>query len=338
MSEDLSKKRLGRGLSTLIGDINPAPVALEIKDQDLSKISKKTSDKISLNTNNNLYQDTETDLSIKGVFLNINDITPNPNNPRQSFAEEELDDLVNSIREHGIIQPIIVRILLDKKSVEIVAGERRWRAAQKAGLTKIPVIIKNIDDRTSLEIAIIENVQRADLNPIEEAKGYQKLITEYSYSQNAVAQVIGKSRSYVTNSLRLLKLPAEILQYIQNNLLSVGHARALVSAKNPLELANKVIKQQLSVRQLEYLIQQQDANDIKKEIENGLPLSNTDKENHIYFLEEVNNLKQIIKDKIGLNLSVKTNKYGGGNLMISYKNIEDIKRISQQLTINEFDK
>ncbi|ECI7719486.1 ParB/RepB/Spo0J family partition protein, partial [Salmonella enterica subsp. enterica] len=202
---DETKKRLGRGLAALIGEIDK-PAAANSTDQPLVAADRKVS---------------------------IDLISPNPRNPRRTFAEGDLTDLTQSIREHGLVQPVVVRPAPQPGRLELIAGERRWRAAQRAGLTEIPVIIRDVNDRTALELAIVENVQRADLNPVEEALGYQQLIDEHQYTQADLGQVIGKSRSHVANTLRLLKLPDVIRDMLQDGSLSAGHARALVTAHDP---------------------------------------------------------------------------------------------------------
>ena len=210
------KKGLGRGLSSLIGDTKV--------DTNINKLS-------------------------------ISELVRNKYQPRKSFNQENLDELTNSIKERGIIQPIIVRKSEDQKfKYEIIAGERRWLAAQNAGLHEVPVVITEADDLKSLEFAIVENVQRIDLNVIEEAQGYQRLINDFSYDQNKVAQFIGKSRSHVSNCLRLLNLPNEVVDLIKNNKLSQGHAKILVGLENAFFLAKKIIEKQLSVRQTESLV------------------------------------------------------------------------------------
>ena len=207
------KKGLGRGLSSLIGE---------------SKVESKTNK------------------------LLLSDIVPNKFQPRKNFNEENLDDLKNSIKERGVIQPIIVRKSESENSkFEIIAGERRWLAARKAGLHDIPVVVTEADDLKSLEFAIVENVQRHDLNPLEEAQGYKRLIDEFSYDQEKVSKFIGKSRSYITNSLRLLTLPALVLKYVEEKKISAGHAKILVGLDNAEFIANKIIEKKLSVRQSE---------------------------------------------------------------------------------------
>src|SRR5210317_760299 len=210
---DKLKKGLGRGLSSLIG---------------------------------------ETKLDSQKNRLPITDLVPNKFQPRKIFDEANLQDLINSIKERGIIQPIIVRYSPeDKKKFEIIAGERRWIAAQKVGLTEVPVVITEADDLKSLEFAIVENVQRHDLNPLEEAQGYKRLIDEFSYDQEKVAKFIGKSRSYIANSLRLLTLPDEVIKLIETQKISAGHAKILVGLDNASFIATKIIEKRLSVRQAE---------------------------------------------------------------------------------------
>ena len=210
------KKGLGRGLSSLIGE---------------SKVETKTNK------------------------LSLSDIIPNKFQPRKTFKEENLQDLTNSIKERGVIQPIIVRKSnSDAAKYEIIAGERRWLAARKAGLHDIPVVITEADDLKSLEFAIVENVQRHDLNPLEEAQGYKRLIDEFSYDQDKVSKFIGKSRSYITNSLRLLNLPSDVLNLLEKNKISPGHAKILVGLENASFVANKIIENKLSVRQSENFV------------------------------------------------------------------------------------
>ena len=185
----------------------------------------------------------ETKIETKSNKLSVSDILPNKFQPRKNFEEENLEDLTNSIRERGVIQPIIVRESnLEKSKYEIIAGERRWLAAQRAGLHDIPAVITNVDDLKSLEFAIVENVQRHDLNPLEEAQGYKRLIDEFSYDQEKVSKFIGKSRSYITNSLRLLNLPSEILKLLNEKKISAGHCKILVGLDNALFLANKIVE------------------------------------------------------------------------------------------------
>ena len=219
MNEDNSKRRLGRGLAALIGEMDQLPAA------DVGERPSVNPDRL----------------------VPIEFVGRNPRNPRRYFDESELQDLASSIRQHGIVQPVVVRTTADNR-YEIIAGERRWRAAQLAGLTDIPVIIRDVDDRTALEIAIVENVQRSDLNPLEEAMGYELLIADHGYTQNDLGEIIGKSRSHVANSLRLLKLPEPVRDMLASGSLSAGHARALIPTSDPIALAKTVVAKGMSVR------------------------------------------------------------------------------------------
>jgi len=268
------KKGLGRGLSSLIGE---------------TKVENKTNN------------------------LNLSEIIPNKYQPRKNFDEENLNDLVNSIKERGIIQPIIVRKSNSENSkYEIIAGERRWLAAQKAGLHEIPVVVIDADDLKSLEFAIVENVQRHDLNPLEEAQGYKRLIDEFSYDQDKVAKFIGKSRSYISNSLRLLNLPTEVLIYVEQKKITAGHAKILVGLENALFLANKFIEKKLSVRQAENLVKilkKSNKHTSKKIDPNILELENS------------------ISDKIGLSVSIKNSKNNKGVISFYYKELDQLNKI-----------
>jgi len=268
------KKGLGRGLSSLIGET-----------------------KVETNTNK----------------LSLSDIVPNKFQPRKNFEEENLEDLANSIKERGVIQPIIVRQSSSENTkYEIIAGERRWLAARKAGLHDIPVVIAEADDLKSLEFAIVENVQRHDLNPLEEAQGYKRLIDEFSYDQEKVSKFIGKSRSYITNSLRLLNLPDEILKFIEERKLTSGHAKILVGLDNALFIANKIIEKKLSVRQTENFVK----------IFRKKPNKST------FFKDpDIKNLEQIISDKTGLSVLIKNNKRNKGTITFSYHDSEQLNKI-----------
>ena len=268
------KKGLGRGLSSLIGE---------------SKVETKTNK------------------------LLLSDIIPNKFQPRKNFNEENLDDLKNSIKERGVIQPIIVRKSESENSkFEIIAGERRWLAARKAGLHDIPVVVTEADDLKSLEFAIVENVQRHDLNPLEEAQGYKRLIDEFSYDQEKVSKFIGKSRSYITNSLRLLTLPALVLKYVEEKKISAGHAKILVGLDNAEFIANKIIEKKLSVRQSESFVKI-----FKKK--KGSFLRSID--------PNIENLERSITDKIGLNVSIKNNKKNKGTITFAYHDIDQLNKI-----------
>ena len=269
------KKGLGRGLSSLLGDT-----------KSKTNITK----------------------------LSINGVNRNRLQPRKVFNKESLEELTNSIKENGVIQPIIVRS--DKSSAgkfEIVAGERRWLASQNAGLHEIPVIVLDVNDEKSLEFSIVENVQRQDLNAIEEAQGYQRLIDEFSYNQEKLAKFIGKSRSYIVNSLRLLSLPKEVISYVENEKISAGHARSLVGLSNATQIANKIAENKLSVRQSENLV---------RALRNKRNLKVVpSKDSNILDLE-----KSLV-DKTGINVEIKNNKNNSGKLSFEYKNLEQLDRL-----------
>ncbi|RLQ89625.1 ParB/RepB/Spo0J family partition protein [Notoacmeibacter ruber] len=228
MTDEAPRKRLGRGLAALIGEIDPPA------DERVSPPPAPSAD----------------------GRIAIDRIVPNQRNPRRHFAEDEIEDLAQSIRAHGLVQPVVVRrSSANPDGFELIAGERRWRASKRAGLIEVPYLLRDVDDRTALELAIIENVQRADLNPIEEAAGYQALIDEHEYSQNELAGVIGKSRSHVANTLRLLRLPDEVQRMLSDGDLSAGHARTLITADKPEALARRIVEEGLTVRQAEAIAQ-----------------------------------------------------------------------------------
>ena len=286
MADDTSRRRLGRGLAALIGEM----------DQPVSAISEKPlqSDRI----------------------LPIELIAQSANNPRRHFAEKEIAELAHSIKEHGIIQPIVVRSVDGGKGekFEIIAGERRWRASQKAGLTEVPVIIRNVDDKSALELAIIENVQRADLNAIEEGLGYQQLMDEHDYTQADLGDVIGKSRSHVANTLRLLKLPISVQSLVSEGALSAGHARTVVTATNPEALAKRIVSEGLSVRQAEVLAQEGEGSSAKKVKSNS---SNNGKDADTLALEKT------LSDATGYKVEI-THGTKGGQLKINYKTLDQL--------------
>lgn len=289
MNQDPSRKRLGRGLAALIGEMD--------KPIEQAKPAVGADGR-----------------------LPIDLIDPNPRNPRRSFAEEDLTDLAQSIREHGIVQPVVVRPTgRSDGRHEIIAGERRWRAAQKAGLTDVPVIIRDVSDRVALELAIVENVQRSDLNPIEEAAGYQQLIDEHSYTQSDLGQVIGKSRSHVANTLRLLKLSDGIKNMLIDGALSAGHARALVTAKDPESLAQRIVEGNLSVRQAEALAQQPDAASDRTPV-----APRPDKDADTLALEKM------LSDATGVNVAI-NHKNKGGEIRIAYKSLEQLDELCRRL-------
>ncbi len=271
---DKIKKGLGRGLSSLIG---------------------------------------ETKVETQKNHVSIGDLIPNKYQPRKIFDEGSLEDLTNSIKERGMIQPIIVRNLNnDRSKFEIIAGERRWLAAQRAGLHNVPVVITEADDLKSLEFAIVENVQRHDLNPLEEAQGYKRLIDEFSYDQEKVSKFIGKSRSHITNSLRLLTLPDDVIKLIESQKITAGHAKVLVGLENASFIAGKIIEKKLSVRQTENLV---------KIFKNKKIKSSTDKDANIIALE------LSISNKIGLNVEIKNNKRNKGKITFEYKDLNQLNKI-----------
>jgi ParB family chromosome partitioning protein len=275
------KKGLGRGLSSLIGDT-----------------------KVNTNTNK----------------LLVSDLIRNKLQPRKIFDEKNIEELTNSIKERGIIQPIIVRKSEDQRNkYEIIAGERRWLAAQNAGLHEVPVVVTEANDLKSLEFAIVENVQRQDLNPIEEAQGYQRLINEFSYDQEKVAKFIGKSRSHVTNCLRLLSLPREVTELVKSNKISQGHAKILVGLQNAYFLARKIIDKSLSVRQTELLV---------RIFKNKKIPKHTSKDPNLKKLEST------ITDKTGLNVIIKNKKNNTGSISFEYKNLEQLNRILELIKSN----
>ena len=268
------KKGLGRGLSSLIGE---------------TKVENKTNN------------------------LSLAEIVPNKYQPRKNFDEENLNDLVNSIKERGVIQPIIVRKSNTNNSkYEIIAGERRWLAAQKAGLHEIPVVVTDADDLKSLEFAIVENVQRHDLNPLEEAQGYKRLIDEFAYDQDKVSKFIGKSRSYISNSLRLLNLPKEVLDFVEQKKITAGHAKILVGLENATFLANKFIEKKLSVRQAENLVK---------------IFRKTKKSTSSKVDSNIRDLENSISEKIGLSVSIKNNKNNKGSISFYYKELDQLNKI-----------
>ncbi|MBE0694297.1 MAG: ParB/RepB/Spo0J family partition protein [Aquamicrobium sp.] len=289
MSDDPSRKRLGRGLAALIGEMDkPAQAASAPRVGADSRVP-------------------------------IEFVGPNPRNPRRNFPEAELADLAQSIREHGIVQPVVVRSAGNGR-YEIIAGERRWRAAQRAGLTEIPVIIREVDDRVALELAIIENVQRADLNPVEEALGYQQLIDEHNYTQADLGQVIGKSRSHVANTLRLLKLPDSIRDMLVDGSLSAGHARTLVTAEDPAALARRIVEEGLSVRQAEALAQEP----ARGTADGSKRSAPAPKDADTLALEKA------LSDATGLKVTI-AHGPKGGELKIAYRTLEQLDELCRRL-------
>ncbi len=276
-----SKKGLGRGLSSLIGD------------SGTNSINNK---------------------------ISISSIIPNKYQPRKNFEKESLEELTNSIRERGIIQPLIVRKADGQnEKYELIAGERRWQAAQNAGLHDVPVIVIEADNLKSLEFAIVENVQRKDLNPIDEANGYKRLIDEFNYDQEKVSKFIGKSRGHVANCIRLLSLPDEVIKLVEENKLSQGHAKILVSTENALFLAKKIINKKLSVRQSENLVR----------------LLNS--KGKVKFKPQDSNIKElenIMTNKIGLSVNIKNNKDNSGQITFSYKSQDQLDHLIDVIKLN----
>ena len=281
MDSNKIKKGLGRGLSSLIG---------------------------------------ETKVDIQKNKISISDIVPNKYQPRKIFDEDSLNDLTQSIKERGILQPIIVRKSNDDNSkFEIIAGERRWLAAQRANLHEVPVVITEADDLKSLEFAIVENVQRHDLNPLEEAQGYKRLIDEFSYDQEKVSKFIGKSRSYITNSLRILTLPVEVIKLIEAQKLTAGHAKILVGLENASFVANKIIEKKLSVRQAENFV---------KIFKNKRQRPDKSKDANIKDLE------LSVSDKVGLNVVIQNNKNNKGKVILEYKDLDQLNKILDIIKAN----
>jgi len=266
--------------------------------------------------------------SIEGARLNENGggikrlpvdfIIANRANPRRTFNAEQLEELTNSIREKGIMQPLLVRPSTDPNIFEIIAGERRWRAAQRAGLHDVPVIVRDVGDKEALELAIIENVQRADLNPLEEAMGYGQLIEQFEYTQQDLAQVIGKSRSHVANTLRLLRLPEDVREMVASGTLTAGHARTLITAEDPVSLARQIVDGGLSVRDAEALSQQRDVPQRNKP-------NKDDRDADTVALE------RRLSDALGLSVSL-AHGDRGGKLEIRYKTLEQLDGICLKLT------
>ena len=279
--ESYLKKGLGRGLSSLLGD---------------------TSQKVETNK------------------ISIKDLMRNKFQPRKNFSKESLEELTNSIKEQGLIQPIVVRP--DKSSngkYEIIVGERRWLASQNAGLHEVPVVILNVDDVKSLELAIVENVQRQDLNPIEEARGYQRLLDDFDYNQEKLSQFISKSRSYIANSLRLLSLPEEVLLMVEQGNLSAGHARSLIGLNNSLDIAKKIILKKLSVRQSEVLVRQFRNKKFKL-------ISKKD--------SNILDLQKVLEEKTGLNVSINNKKNNSGIISFEYQDLDQLDRLINTIKKN----
>jgi ParB family chromosome partitioning protein len=281
--------RLGRGLAALIGDMATVEGARVTESGGVKK-------------------------------LPVEFIIANRANPRRTFDNDQLEELTNSIREKGVMQPLLVRPSDDPNIFEIIAGERRWRAAQKAGLHEVPVIVRDVGDKEALELAIIENVQRADLNPLEEAMGYGQLIEQFDYTQQDLAQVIGKSRSHVANTLRLLKLPEDVRGMVSSGALTAGHARTLITAEDPTTLARQIVSGGLSVREAEALSQQREVAGTNKPSP-----GRADRDADTVALE------RRLSDALGLSVSL-AHSERGGKLEIRYKTLEQLDGICVKLT------
>ncbi len=286
MAEDQGRSRLGRGLAALIGDMGT-----EAQVADRSRSQRR----------------------LPTEFLRAN-----PRNPRRTFDSDDLDDLTNSVREKGIVQPILVRPVAGATdSFEIIAGERRWRAAQKAGLHEVPVVVHDVSDKEALELAIIENVQRSDLNPIEEARGYQQLIDDYSYSPSTLASSIGKSRPHVANTLSLLKLPPSVQAYLRDGKLTAGHARALVTAEDPEALAKRIVEAGMSVREAEAL----------RPRRSGKGKSSR---SSVHKDADTRAIEKALSDRLGLTVSI-DHRANGGEVRIAYTTLEQLDDICRRL-------
>ena len=284
------RKRLGRGLDALL---NPFPAAADVEP---------------------------TAAPAKRHVLPVEMIERNPRNPRRAFRPDELDELAKSLKQHGLVQPIVVRpIPGGVERYEIIAGERRWRAAQLAGLHELPVTILDVSDREALELAIVENVQRADLNPIEEARGYQALIDEFAYTQSDLGATLGKSRVHVTNTLRLLRLPQAVLGMLEDGRLSAGHGRALLAAREPEALALSAVAKSLSVRETERLAQSPEAPPRP-------PQPKRTQRN-----ADVDALEKELTDALGFQVSLKHDERGRGELRIAYRSLEQLEAVCRKL-------
>ena len=296
-SKNERKKGLGRGLSSFL-DVDSFDEIVEISnlEKEVSKASNSSN------------------------FLPIEHLVPNQNQPRKNFSEDELKSLASSIRETGIIQPILVR--KNNSFYEIVAGERRWRAAQLAKIHEVPVLIKELTNEEVVKISIVENIQRVDLNPIEEANSYHQLIRDFGYTQEKVSSSLGKSRSYIANSLRLLSLPKSIIKFLEEGKLTSGHARALVGVKNSEFLAKKIIEEGLSVRDIE--------NIVKK----GIDQSNNRIEKKPSIKKDVDtlNLEQDLKMALGLKTVIDHNENSGrGSIIIKYRDLEQLDEFCSKI-------
>lgn len=293
MNEDKSKRRLGRGLAALIGDMDQPAMTSPSADR----------------------------------YAPIEAIAPNPRNPRCSVDDEALDDLAKSIDRHGVVQPVLVRPAGERR-YEIVAGERRWRAARRAGLAEIPVIVRDCDDRKALELALVENVQRADLNPIDEAEGYRRLIAEYDYSQNDLGAVVGKSRSHVANCLRLLKLPESVKRMLAAGTLAAGHARAIAKCPDPARLARRIVAHGMSVRDAERLARDREGGPDGGS-GGGRPAAGKGKPPAVKDADTLA-LEKMLTDSLGLNVSI-VHRSPDGHVKVEYRTLEQLDALCRLL-------
>jgi ParB family chromosome partitioning protein len=280
--DDSPRRRLGRGLAALIGD----DVSEEAVIEDIRHLR----------------------------HVPVELLRPNPHNPRKRFSEEEIDELARSLREKGVLQPLLARER-PGGHYEIIAGERRWRAAQRAGIHDVPVLIRNLSDGEALEVALIENIQRADLNPLEEARGYSQLLTEFSYTQQQLAESVGKSRSHIANTLRLLSLPAGVKKHIEDGTLTAGHARALIATDSPEELAEKIVKLGLTVRKAE-------------ELSRGAS-THARKEAPARDADTLAMERQLV-ETLGLKVDIRNGR-SGGNIVIHYRTLEQLDDVVRRL-------
>ncbi len=292
MAQEAFKPRLGRGLAALIGDAGDESAVMERARGGQRRVP-------------------------------VEFLRPNPRNPRKTFKEHDLDFLAGSIRQRGIIQPIVVRDGGAPNTYEIIAGERRWRAAQKAGLHEVPIVVVEADDKTSLEYAIIENVQRTDLNPIEEAAGYDRLMNEFRYSHGDLGNVLGKSRSHVANTLRLLALPAEVQTLVTDGQLSAGHARALLAVKDPQSVARKIVADGLNVRDVERIAQ-------AEQEEAGGEDTAPRRRARAHKDPDTRAVEKALEDVLGLTVAIE-HKGAGGELRIKYKSLDQLDALCRRL-------
>ena len=293
MTEENPRMRLGRGLAALLGDVGTESAA-ETRNRAQRRVP-------------------------------IEFLRPNPQNPRQTFLEADLEELAASIRERDIIQPIVVRgVVGAADAFEIIAGERRWRAAQRAGLHDVPVVIVEADDRQALEFAIIENIQRADLNPLDEARGYENLVAQFGYTQNDLAKVMGKSRSHIANTLRLSRLPEPVKEKVAAGALSAGHARALLAVSDPELVAKRIVDQGLTVRDVERIAQREtESPDVPAQRVTAMPAAIRDADTLA--------LERRLSEILGLEVVVDHKGAKGGTLRIKYRTLEQLEALSHKL-------